>query len=292
MLAVVALVARHVEITNHAVLVLAIASPYLMLVVPAAGVFYLVKRRWAMAAGATLATVALLVTLLPHRGSPPVADTTEIRVMSVNLLQGRADEAAVAKLAREQADVVSVQELTDAALTRLAANGLDIEFPHRAVDPHTGAGLWSRYPILDSTGGTEEFPITARIEVPGVHRPPTVVVVHLSAPWPWTIEWWRTDIAQLAETLEHRAHEGGAVMVVGDFNSTSDMKQFRQVLDLGYGDSDTRRFTPTYPADSLVPPLLAIDHILTRGCSGFSTWTAKVPGSDHRALLTTVAIPA
>jgi endonuclease/exonuclease/phosphatase family metal-dependent hydrolase len=287
----VALVARNVEITNHAVLVLAIASPYLLLVVPAAGVFYLVKRRWARAAGTAVVAVALLAILLPPPGSRPVENAAVVRVMSVNLLQGRADEAAVVQLASEHADVVAVQELTADALSRLSANGLDSQFSYRVAEPRTGAGLWSRYPIRYSAVGTEEFPITARVEVPGARTLPTVVVVHLSAPWPWTIEWWRTDIAQLAQTLKRIRHQANAVIVVGDFNSTSDMKQFRHVLDLGYDDADTRRLTPTYPAGSLVPPLVAVDHILTRNSSSSSPWTATIPGTDHRALIATVAIP-
>ena len=43
---------------------------------------------------------------------------------------------------------------------------------------------------------------------------------------------------------------------------------------------------PTYPADSLLPPVLTIDHVLVG-----SRWratdvrTLSVPGSDHRAVL-------
>ncbi len=78
-------------------------------------------------------------------------------------------------------------------------------------------------------------------------------------------------------------------MVPGDFNSTLDMAQFRSILDSGYRDAAA--FAPTYPADGRLPPMLPIDHILTRNSSSSEPWTATIPGSDHRALLATVQVP-
>lgn len=282
--------ARQIEITNHTALILAVLSPYLMLAVPAAGIIYLLRRRWVAATGALVITAVLAVILLPPSNSP-ISGGTTIRVMSANLLQGRADAEAVVDLARSNADVVSVQELTPAALKRLTANGMDAEFPYRIVKPldgGSGAGLWSRYPLHATSDPTSEaVPIIATLEVSGAVKPTTVANVHLSAPWPWPIEWWRGDVVQLSATLKNLATPS---VVVGDFNSTWDMSQFRHVLDVGYRDA-AGRFAPTYPADSPIPPLLAIDHILTRGCSGSRPWTATLPNTDHRALLASVALP-
>lgn len=90
----------------------------------------------------------------------------------------------------------------------------------------------------------------------------------------------------MAASLDRLA---GTVVAAGDFNSTRDMAQFRRILDSGYHGAGV--FTPTYPADSALPPVLGIDHILTRNGSPGRTWTADIPGSDHRAVLATVQIP-
>ncbi len=48
--------------------------------------------------------------------------------------------------------------------------------------------------------------------------------------------------------------------------------------------------TRTYPSDASYPPLIAIDHVLTFDAVATSAKTLTVPGSDHRALLTTIAV--
>lgn len=287
MLAAVGLFARHVEITNHVTLILALLSPVLVSAVPIAGLCFALRRRWALAGCAGVLTVALVAILMP----PPVAtvDGVGIRVMSANVLLGRADPTAVVALARRHADVVSIQELTPGGLAQLSANGIDQDFPHRiarAQEGGSGAGLWSRYPLHDIGPVSEPMPVTAGVDVPGASTAPTLVVVHLSAPWPWPIEWWRSDVASVAASLDRRA---GTVIAAGDFNSTRAMTQFRRILDMGYHSAGA--LAPTYPADSAVPPVLAIDHILIRNGSSERAWTADIPGSDHRAVLATVQIP-
>jgi endonuclease/exonuclease/phosphatase (EEP) superfamily protein YafD len=83
------------------------------------------------------------------------------------------------------------------------------------------------------------------------------------------------------------------VVVAGDLNSTFDMSPFRAVLRNGYRDAAEQSgagIVPTFPADRRFPPLLAIDHILTHGCTATSVRAVALPGSDHRALVATVQI--
>ena len=286
-MALTGLVARQVEITNHATLILALTSPLLVLAVPAAGVWFVLRRRWVTAAVAAVLTGLLVAVLAPN----PAAglDGTGIRVMSANVLEGRGDPAVIVALARGHADIVGIQELTPEGLAQLSANGIDAEFPHRIVKPlagGSGAGLWSRYPLQDSGPVSEPLPITAHLQMPGLPTPPTIVVVHLSAPWPWPIEWWRNDVAYAADALDSLA---GTVIAAGDFNSTRDMAQFRRILDGGYHDAGV--FAPTYPADSVISPVLPIDHVLVRHGSASRAWTADIEGSDHRAVFAKVQIP-
>jgi endonuclease/exonuclease/phosphatase (EEP) superfamily protein YafD len=41
---------------------------------------------------------------------------------------------------------------------------------------------------------------------------------------------------------------------------------------------------------AVVPPVFAVDHILTRGCTATSMRTLQVPGSDHRALVADIVM--
>jgi endonuclease/exonuclease/phosphatase (EEP) superfamily protein YafD len=302
-----ALAARYLPITNHIVLLTATLSPYLMLGGAVSVVLLLLARRWLLASAAIGLTVATLVVQLPlYRGSGTattagVGPGTGLRVLSVNIREGQADPEFLVRSARERADVVAFQELTSKEVDRLSAAGLDATFPYRWLDPRgaaSGVGVWSRLP-MHSTQRIEGYAnafITARIQVTGVPIDPTVVVAHIAGPWPQPIDDWRHDFDRLPVTLQQVAEQTGrgCVIVAGDFNSTTDMRPFRALLRNGYDDAAEQSgagFAPTFPGDSRLPPLIAIDHVLTRGCAATSLRTITVPGSDHRGLVTTVAIP-
>jgi endonuclease/exonuclease/phosphatase (EEP) superfamily protein YafD len=145
-------------------------------------------------------------------------------------------------------------------------------------------------------GGYEMAFVSAQIRVTGISIDPTVVVAHIAGPWPQPIDDWRRDLDRLPVTLLEVAEGtgGGAVVVAGDLNSTTDMRPFRGLLRNGYRDAAEQSgagIEPTFPADWRPPPFLAIDHILTRNCTATSLRTMKIPGSDHRGLVATVVIP-
>jgi endonuclease/exonuclease/phosphatase (EEP) superfamily protein YafD len=104
-------------------------------------------------------------------------------------------------------------------------------------------------------------------------------------------------MAQLPHTLHTLADRSGdgCVIAAGDFNSSVDMVEFRRAL----AESDFRDAAAhagagllrTYPANTVVPPLIGIDHVLTHDCTAGSVTTVPVPGSDHRGVVATVAIP-
>jgi hypothetical protein len=82
-----------------------------------------------------------------------------------------------------------VQELTAKLVDRLADEGIDTEFPYRALrarEGPAGVGIWSRYP-LQRDREFDEFwlgLITARVRIPGALGDAMVVSTHMSAPWP------------------------------------------------------------------------------------------------------------
>ena len=72
------------------------------------------------------------------------------------------------------------------------------------------------------------------------------------------------------------------------------MRPFRKLLTNGYRDAAEQAGagrTFTYPSNRRFPPIIGIDHVLTRNCTAVSMRTVEIAGTDHRALLTTVMVP-
>jgi endonuclease/exonuclease/phosphatase (EEP) superfamily protein YafD len=294
---------RYVSISNHATLITVALSPCVILCAPVSAALLIRGRRWVLAVAALGLTVAAVAVQLPLYFGSDASRTAgvEVRVISANIYEGMADPDHLVRSAQAQADVIAVQELTPQSVDRLTRAGLDATFPYRWLDARgdsRGVGMWSRFPIEAPrriSGYTFAF-LTAQIRVPGVSTDLTVVVAHLPGPWPYPIDSWRRDFDRLPVTLSEVSEQAGAdcVIVAGDLNSTTDMRPFRALLRNGYRDAAEQSgagFKPTFPASWRLPPFMAIDHVLTRNCTATSLRTLELPGSDHRGLVVTVAIP-
>lgn len=301
-LGVVALAAPYLPIPGHTALVAVTVSPLLIPAAPLAVVVLLWGRHWVLAAVAVVLTAALIAVQLPwYLRASPAPDSVAVRTMTVNMLHGRADAAAVTRVATDSADIVMVQEITPDAVVRLKAAGMDETFPYSAIDARPGAAgtaLYSRYPLADhrNIDGFQVALVAARLQVDGVGARLSVASVHLDAPWPKPIGAWHSDFALFPTTLAQLADQSGAgaTIVAGDFNATIEMKPFRGLLTNGYHDSAEpagagRQFT--YPSNRGFPPLIGIDHILTKNATAVTTDTVKIPDTDHRALLATIMVP-
>ena len=297
----IGLVARYLPISNHALVAVAVGSPYLILGAPVALILFLLSRRWISAIVACGTTVAVVAIQLPlYVQAPAQAGTTSIRVMTANLYLGKADARDLVATASTNADVVAVQELTQTAAENLSEAGLDKSFPYRVFVAHdvaSGAGLWSRYPITesDNIAGFEMTSISAQIAVEGAAPNPMIIVAHLSAPWPQPMIDWEQDMQRMQQTMNEATASttDGCVIVAGDFNGTLDMRPFRQLLTDGYRDAAEQSgagLTPTYPANSRIPAFMAINHVLTNRCTATAADTVALYGSHHEGLIATIEI--
>jgi endonuclease/exonuclease/phosphatase (EEP) superfamily protein YafD len=304
--AMAGLAGRYLPISGHPTLILAAAAPYLTVAAPAAVLLFGLGRRWVLTLVAFALTLALLWVYVPRypvfgAAAPSATASVDVRVLTANLGMGQANPAAFVALAGNTADLVAVQEMTQEAADGLSAAGIDAVFPYRVIVPApmaSGIGIWSRHPIVHS-GSIDGYAmpmIGTRIRIPGVRVDATVLSVHLAAPWPMPIEAWLSDIALFPDTLREIGGSAGAgaVIVAGDFNATYEMAPFRRLLEPGYGDAgiDARAgLTRSYPGRGQRPPLIGIDHILTKNCSAATVSTVVVPGADHRGLLATLSVP-
>ena len=299
--AAVAVASRYVPVINHAVLFVAALSPYLMIGAAVSAAILLLARSW-WAAGVALVLVAVTVWVLLPRftgaGQPP-AEAVPIRVLTANLKEGAADPEALVDIARADADVMVVQELTVELAGKL--KGLEADFPYRVVDARpsaSGVGIWSRYPITQGSRdpGYELGVVTAALDVPGASSAVTVLAVHLVGPLPQPIDGWRREIAALPRTLAAAARTAGAgaAIVAGDLNATEDMQPFRNLLHDGFQSAAEQAgagLVRTFPSDRSVPAVIGIDHILTLNSSARELRTVRIPGSDHLGLIATILVP-
>jgi endonuclease/exonuclease/phosphatase (EEP) superfamily protein YafD len=273
-------------------------TPLAAAAAPAATLTLGLARQRGPAATAALATAALAVVMRPRaaRRTQPAASGPVLRVLTVNLLCGRADVEAVVALVRQTgADVLFLQELTGDAVTRLKQAGLGDLMPQKAPEPRggpRGSGIYSRFPLSD---GPPLVPVhaaqpTAVLKLPGgemvelacVHPHPP------RPPWSRGVARWRRELAVLPPPGELPR------VLAGDFNATLDHAVFRSVLRLGYADAALqagKALTPTWgPAGR--PALITIDHVLVdRRCAVLASAVHAVPGSDHRAVYAEVRLP-
>lgn len=303
----VSLIARLRPVSGLPSLALAVGAPYIAV----AGFLGLAVAFWRRRTVPVLAALLLAAAAVAVQvswyclGRPSrVAENVEIRVLMANINRGQVDATQFVDAAGRNADVITVAELTPEAVRRITAAGIGRNFPHSHLLPGPeaeGIGIWSRYPlsVLWERPGAD-FVIAARARVPGVRIPPVLAGMHLFSPVADradNVDRWRADLGSARSRLDDLAAAAGqgSVIVGGDFNSTPDVKQFRDLLTNGYRDAVDQSgsgFAPTFPADAWYPPVITIDHVLTRRAAATSVRTITVAGTDHRLVAATVEVPA
>jgi endonuclease/exonuclease/phosphatase (EEP) superfamily protein YafD len=273
-------------------------TPQATAAAPLAALALGVARRKGPALTAALAAAALAVVTRPRaaRRPQPAASGPVLRVLTANLLCGRADAGAVVALVRRTgADVLFLQELTDDAVTRLKQARLGDLLPQGITELRggpRGSGIYSRFPLRV---GPPLAPVyaaqpTAVLELPGGEAV-ELACVHPHPPKPPSprgVAQWRRELAVLPPPGELPR------VLAGDFNATVDHALFREVLRLGYADAALQvgnGLVPTWgPAGRLA--LITIDHVLVdRRCAVLASSVHAVPGSDHRAVYAEIRLP-
>jgi endonuclease/exonuclease/phosphatase (EEP) superfamily protein YafD len=247
---------------------------------------------------AALAATALVAVTGPRaiaRPQPKVSGPV-LRVLTVNVLCGRADaEAVVALVRRTGADVLFLQELTGDVITRLDQAGLDNLMPQRITElrgSSLGSGIYSRFPLDEGQPLAPAYAAqpTAVLKLPG-----GVAVelgcVHPRAPLPPSpvaVARWRQELSVLPRPAELPR------LLAGDFNATLDHAPLRDVLRLGYADAAREVGNALKPTWGQVgrPAVITIDHVLVdRRCAVLASSVHAVPGTDHRAVYAEVQLP-
>ncbi|QVQ52247.1 endonuclease/exonuclease/phosphatase family protein [Spiractinospora alimapuensis] len=261
----------------------------------------LLLRRWWLAGLAFVTAAALAACVLPRlvadgQEGPP-AEGPELRVLTVNMEYGQADASSVVELAREaEVDVLSVQELTDAARDRLLAAGLDDELGHEVSEPMAsgpgGSGLYARFPLREVTQGPVPgfaMPMAA-LSVPGAGEVEVMAVHPVPPVTPSRIASWQGSF----DALPPAGAEDRLRVLAGDFNATLDHARMRELLASGYVDAASvhgQALDATWPIGRPYPPL-SIDHVLVdERITVDAAALHEFPDTDHRGVLAELRLP-
>ncbi|OKI89570.1 endonuclease/exonuclease/phosphatase family protein [Micromonospora sp. CB01531] len=266
-------------------------------------VLALALRRRAAAVAAAVIALALVGVVAPRAvaaGQPEVGGPT-LRLLTANLLVGGADPARLVELVRaHRVDVLAVQEFTPGIAAELDRLGLATLLPYRELNPEvgtTGSGVYARFPL--SEGGFRRNPGFAftqaygTLAVPGA-PPLRVESAHPAAPYAVEAlpDWWTDLRGQPPATPRGRLS-----ILAGDFNATLDHAPLRELIATGYvdaADAAGAGLAGTWgPYDGDLIPPVTIDHVLVdRRIAVRSVAVHPVPGSDHRAVLAELRLPA
>jgi endonuclease/exonuclease/phosphatase (EEP) superfamily protein YafD len=255
------------------------------------------------AAAATGLTAALVPRAIAR--TQPAASGPELRVLTANLLAGRAVAGEVIELVRStDADVMFVQELSEPAAREFNAAGLDELLPYAITDLGTaeerGNGIYARHPL----GAWPEIMSTSSIQPVVRMKLASMQVrlacVHLWAPkgpWsPWGVERWSADLEALSLLSVPADQDDAPLIAAGDFNSTVDHADFRRLLGHGLNDAACQTGSGLTPTWGLIPggrlALVAIDHVLADDrCAVLGTSVHALRGTDHRAVFARIRLP-
>lgn len=271
-------------------------------------------RRTVLAAAVTgvmlLQLAMVLPRVLPQGGAvvaPQAAPSSSgrsvpgrtVTVMALNVGPPGVDvEALLAEVRARRVDILALPELTPPTLEALEGAGVASDFPHRVLDVDwagTGSGIFSRFPLdtLERVPGSTFYQSRAVATIPGVPGGIHLTAVHIDSPRPGHTPYWRQELRQLGG-LRLELPGSPSALLLGDFNASQDHREFRDLLGTGLTDAAQatgKGLAPTWPANSQVPPFVALDHVLVTpgiGILAFATFT--VHGTDHTGVVAELSL--
>lgn len=235
-------------------------------------------------------------------GQPPrPPGATPVRVMSINMLGGRADAGQIVEVARRaDVDILVALEITDGGLRNLRDADISRLLPYHygaAAPSPAGTMVFLREragPVVQLATSLGGLSLTTAVR----GLPVRIVAAHPASPADFAR--WRSDLHTVAEA----AATTSADLVIGDLNATVDTRPLRDLMARGgYRDGAELAnigWEPTFPANGVrrrlgipIPAILPIDHVLVRADGGADrVRLVGIRGTDHAGVIADVWIPA
>jgi endonuclease/exonuclease/phosphatase family metal-dependent hydrolase len=223
-----------------------------------------------------------------------------LRVLSANLLYGRADAEALVELVRAlDVAVAAVQELGPRQAEALAG-----VLPHGKLEPTPdgkGLGIALRHPgEVERLALPERDARVARLAPgawPSLPRSVEILNAHLANPVIGVPAAWRHRRGQVAGLTAYLARaEPCPRALVGDLNATPLWPAYRRLAAeledaaLLAAARAGRAPEPTWGPHPGAPRLLRIDHVLVDAFDVLDFRVFRLPGSDHSAVVADLAV--
>jgi endonuclease/exonuclease/phosphatase (EEP) superfamily protein YafD len=253
------------------------------------------------AVGLTAVLAVGVVMVGPRLVPDPVpAAGTPLTVLTFNALDGWADVEALVELVRvERPDLIALTESGEVYRSRLAPLVETLGY-RSAVAAHADQRDINSVTAFVA-GGIGEFEVRRGEETAwfpyleitgGALGELRFVTFHAVIPAPDDLPPWESDLALLAQWCAGPT----PAIVAGDFNATLDHSAFRSGT-AGCVDAGEQRgagLIPTWGDGDLMRPIgPQIDHVLATNGIGAETFAVHdIAGSDHRAVLTRLRLPA
>jgi endonuclease/exonuclease/phosphatase (EEP) superfamily protein YafD len=257
----------------------------------------LLARRKRVLTVLTVLTAALLALQLSWLGPLFVPDhrpagTRTFTLLSLNIRGSLGDPADIVAQAR-RADILILLETTPTAIRGLRAAGIDDEFAYTAGEQSRGSAsaIYSRFPLTS----TQPLPQTSFQMWQATAQVPQVGGIRVIAAHPCNpfcgAGYWPSEHELLQRVVAEDLNK--PLVVAGDFNAVDDHLPMRELNRLGLTSATDivgAGWLPTYPANTSIPPLIPIDHIMVDDqLTATSISRVHVAGTDHLGLLATLA---
>lgn len=267
------------------------------------------RRDWWPATISLVAAAAMVgpVVMPPSRPDADSAQGATVRMMSLNVEFGRADPSALIRLVDERRiDVLVLTEITPDGWRRVQDAGLRDRFSHATGRTDTGASgtvILSRHPFscVDTVEGSPCGQVVTRnpdapafrlgataatFDLPSIRLVDGTVIrgIHARPPSFTGNDRWQREQHELRAWVDEHPLDTRLIMA-GDFNATPSHPAFRALADgLARAPNTGLPWTRTWPQEARIPPLVQIDHILSRGFAVLAEGVDIVPGTDHAAI--------
>jgi len=261
-----------------------------------AGLVALTLRRWLLTAAAVAATIVAFALAWSWTQAPsaPSATAARFTVLSFNVYWRNPNLAEVAReIEKLNPDIVVLLEIVGPR-SRDQLRVLDMHYPQRFEcwqSPGCDILVLSRFPIkephVDFVGDVQRSPV-AWFEVSPAGCNLNIFATHLTRPFPFAPP--ASQDRQADDLAGALRGWPGPKLLVGDLNAPpwghvvkTVVNQADLHVSLGAGGTWHAKLPP--------PFRLPIDHVMaSEGFSFASRKVLRVPGSDHAAVLTEIAI--
>lgn len=256
----------------------------------------LARRRIALAllalvsAALLAAQISWIAPFFVADDRPPSTRTFTVTSLNIRGELGNADDI----LAQAQSsDVLVLLETTPGAIRALRSAGIEQEFAYRAGENSRGSAsaIYSRFPLsavqpLPQTS-FQMWEATAQVPQIGAVR---IIAAHPCNPFCGS-GYWPSEHALLQRVI--RSDLSQPLVVAGDFNAVDDHLPMRDLYALGLRSATDivgAGWLPTYPANTALPAVIPIDHILLDDqLTATSITRFRAGGTDHLGLRATIA---